>query len=269
MVRGDGIKRRYGGGYAVIVETPAVYSLAALVGGLPADHVVFDWRAGAGTWIRVVDVASGKVAATRRCAEEFFFFHVANCFVEGRTVHIDVAAYADGDMVNGLSLARMRMEAAADGAPRSRLARVSVNLDETDDALAPLAYVDDPSQNGHFCEFPVVDGRVAGRRHRYVYAVGFRRPGNVANLLTRTDVDAGTTTTCDFGGVAVVGEPLVVAKPGSDDPDKAALLVVIHDFGGRAHLSVVDAGAMAEVARATLPEPLPYGFHGCWVARDA
>lgn len=92
--------------------------------------------------------------------------------------------------------------------------------------------------------------------------VGVRRPGNVANVLCKTDVAARTTVVQDFGGVGVVGEPLVVADPASD---AAVLLVVTHDPSGAAHLVVVDAASMEEVARGTLPAALPYGFHGTWI----
>ena len=250
---------------AVVVETPAVYNVGALMGAVGADHVAFDWKPEGGTWVTVVDIASGAVVARRRCERDFFFFHCANAFEEGGSVRVDLCAYDDARIVDGLSLAAMRRDPAVGGVEVGRLARLDVALDG--DAPATLEFLDDAAATGEFSEFPVVNPAVAGARHRYVYAVGAARPTNVANVLTKTDCDARTTKTLAWPGVAVVGEPLFVPDPAGAREDDGALLVVLHDVSGDAHVAVVDARTFAEVARATMPRgAVPYGFHGAWRA---
>ena len=152
-----------------------------------------------------------------------------------------------------------RAAPATDGATPSRLTRLSIELESDADVRATR--LDGPAA-GEFCEFPVVDPRLAGRRHRFVYAVGLKRPGNVGNLLTRTDCDTGETIANGFGAV-VVGEALVVPRPGV--PEDYVVMVVVHDAAGDAHL-VVASPALEELARATLSEGgVPYGFHSCWI----
>ncbi|KAH8071301.1 oxidoreductase [Aureococcus anophagefferens] len=216
---------------AVVVETPAVYNVGALMGAVGADHVAFDWKPEGGTWVTVVDIASGAVVARRRCERNFFFFHCANAFEEDGSVRVDLCVYDDARIVDGLSLAAMRRDPAVGGVER-------------------------------------VPRRQPGRRGRHrAYAVGAARPTNVANVLTKTDCDARTTNTLAWPGVAVVGEPLFVPDPAGAREDDGALLVVLHDVSGDAHVAVVDARTFAEVARATMPRgAVPYGFHGAWRA---
>ena len=248
-----------GGRYAVVVETPCVYNVAALVGVADAAHIAFDWRDDAPTTLRVVDIEKGEEVASRKLHEPCFFFHAANAFVDGTTLHVDVGYYDDASMLNGLALDRMRAAPATDGATPSRLTRLSIELESDADVRATRL---DGAAAGEFCEFPVVDPRLAGRRHRFVYAVGLNRPGNVGNLLTRTDCDTGETIANGFGAV-VVGEALVVPRPGV--PDDYVVMVVVHDAAGDAHL-LVASPALEELARATLPEGgVPYGFHSCWI----
>ena len=248
-----------GGRYAIVIETPCVYNVAALVGVADAAHIAFDWRADAPTVIRVVDLEAGEEVSKRTLREPCFFFHAANAFVEGTTLHVDVGYYDDASMLNGLALDRMRAPPSTDGATPSRLTRLSIELES--DADVRTTKLDGPAA-GDFCEFPVVDPRLAGRRHRFVYAVGLKRPGNVGNLLTRTDCETHETIANGFGAV-VVGEALVVPRPGV--PDDYVVMVVVHDAAGDAHL-VVASPALEELARATLPEGgVPYGFHSCWI----
>ena len=248
-----------GGKYAIVIETPCVYNVAALVGVADAAHIAFDWRADAPTTLRVVDIEKGEELTKRTLREPCFFFHAANAFVDGTTLHVDVGYYDDASMLNGLALDRMRAAPATDGATPSRLTRLSIELESDADVRATR--LDGPAA-GDFCEFPVVDPRLAGRRHRFVYAVGLERPGNVGNLLTRTDTDTKETIANGFGAV-VVGEALVVPRPGV--PDDYVVMVVVHDAAGDAHL-VVASPALEELARATLPEGgVPYGFHSCWI----
>ena len=184
----------------------------------------FDWKPEGGTWVTVVDIASGAVVARRRCERNFFFFHCANAFEEDGSVRVDLCVYDDARIVDGLSLAAMRRDPAVGGVEVGRLARLDVALDG--DAPATLEYLDDAAATGAFAEFPVVNPAVAGARHRYVYAVGAARPTNVANVLTKTDCDARTTNTLAWPGVAVVGEPLFVPDPAGAREDDDAYHVV-------------------------------------------
>lgn len=247
-----------GGKYVIILETPCVYNVAALVGVADAKHVAFDWRADQPTTLRIVDLELGREVTSRALHEPCFFFHAANAFVEGSMLHVDVGRYRDASMLNGLALDRMRAAPSLDGATPSRLVRLSLDLDGEG---AVRTTVLDGEAAGNFCEFPVVDPRLEGWRHRFVYAVGLTRPGNVGNLLTRTDTETHETIARGYGA-CVVGEPLVIPRPNHDE---CVVVIVVHDASGDAHL-VIATSELEELARATLPEGgIPCGFHSCWI----
>ena len=254
---------------AVIVETPACYNVGALAGAGAADHVVFDWKPEGGTVVNVVDLDTGAVLARRACERTFFFFHCANAYDDGDRVVVDLCAYDDATIVDDLSLASMERPPDVGGVSSGRLVRVTVDLA---DGGAPATFeaIDDAAATGRFAEFPAVNPRCAGERHRFVYAVGARRPTNVANVLTKTDVRTKETRVLVDEDVRVVGEPLFVPDPAPGAAEDAgALLVAIHDRRGDAHLAVVDAATLRETARVTMPRgTVPYGFHGVWCADD-
>jgi beta,beta-carotene 9',10'-dioxygenase len=54
-----------------------------------------------------------------------------------------------------------------------------------------------------------------------------------------------------------------VARPGGSPEDEGVLLSVVLDAGqARSFLLVLDAASLSEVARATVPHHIPFGFHG-------
>ena len=56
---------------------------------------------------------------------------------------------------------------------------------------------------------------------------------------------------------------MFVAAPGAQREDDGVLLSVVLDAGeGSSFLLVLDAGTLSEIARATVPHHIPFGFHG-------
>jgi carotenoid cleavage dioxygenase len=124
-------------------------------------------------------------------------------------------------------------------------------------------------------EFPRGDERLAGRRHRYGYALGNSSfaslggmdPGGSTSIL-KHDLVAGVTTAFDLGRDRVGSEFVFV--PASDDAgeDEGWLLGYVYDKpSGRSELCILDATDVAAgpVARVHLPVRVPQGFHGNWM----
>lgn len=64
-----------------------------------------------------------------------------------------------------------------------------------------------------------------------------------------------------------MGEPIFVEDPEGDVEDAGVILTVALDTAAKnSFLAVIDAKTMTEVARATVPQPVPFGFHGAYVA---
>ncbi|MEY2477215.1 MAG: carotenoid cleavage oxygenase [Actinomycetota bacterium] len=118
-------------------------------------------------------------------------------------------------------------------------------------------------------EFPRIDERLNGRRHRYGYAaaVGSEATGiDATSTLLKHDLAAGRTESRSFGPGSLVGEFVFVPSGPNAAEDDGVLMGLVHrDDRGRTDLEVLDASTLDTVATVHLPARVPYGFHGNWV----
>jgi carotenoid cleavage dioxygenase-like enzyme len=122
--------------------------------------------------------------------------------------------------------------------------------------------LDDRSQ-----EFPRLDERVTGRRHRYGYGATLA-PGAHHGPALKHDLAAGTTTEHDYGPGRVTLEPVFVPRPDAVGEDDGWVLSYVYDAtSDRSDVVVLDAQDFggAPVATVHLPVRVPFGFHGSWV----
>jgi carotenoid cleavage dioxygenase len=122
-------------------------------------------------------------------------------------------------------------------------------------------------------EFPRInDGRV-GLDYRYTYVV---EPRDVVDqipqsaLLRKCDVVTGTSAAHDFGPLQVPSECVFVPSREDAAEDDGWLLTFVYDGArGGSDLVVLDASGMERppTARIRLPQRVPFGFHGSWIAR--
>ena len=115
-------------------------------------------------------------------------------------------------------------------------------------------------------EFPRVDERLVGSRHRYGYSVGFETGVVNTGVLYKHDLVAGTTEQTSFGpGHAADEFVFVPARPDAAE-DEGVLMGFVYDAGAnRSALTVLDAATLEPVASVALPARVPHGFHGSWV----
>ena len=120
-------------------------------------------------------------------------------------------------------------------------------------------------------EFPRIDARRVGLRHRTVYSV-MRSPARTGFGFDRVialDLEGGRLDSYDYGPDMLVEEHLFVPDPARRGERGGWLLGTALDVRARAtRLSIFDAGSLASgpVAQATLGRPLPLGFHGVFTA---
>jgi carotenoid cleavage dioxygenase len=118
-------------------------------------------------------------------------------------------------------------------------------------------------------EFPRHHPGVGLQRHRYGYTSEVTTSGpNLHGAIIKLDVERGTTEAHEFGPGRGGAEPVVVPKADGVHEDDAWILTVVYDAATDAsELCILDAGDVtgAEVARISLPQRVPYGFHGNWV----
>ncbi|WIA29067.1 hypothetical protein OEZ86_011578 [Tetradesmus obliquus] len=266
--------------YAVLLEQPLYMSLASLLLGSPASHLFMDWAPQDEMRVHVVALDGSGEVRSFTCPT-FFYFHVGNAFKseDGSTLHVDLAAYDDPQILKDLMLQPLLQPArGADGAlqqqvSRSWYKRLSIPLrGEAGGRLQQLVSQQQPSATGltlqeplgSFCEFPAINPAARGQAYRYAYCLSAVRPTNIGNALSKIDLQQGAAQTWHERGGAV-GEPVFVARPGASAEDDGVVLAPGVDAAGGTFVLVMDAASWTELARVQLPFTTPNRFHGIWV----
>jgi len=123
-------------------------------------------------------------------------------------------------------------------------------------------------------ELPRLNDAYVGRKARFAYAAQLRRDVALplASGLLKYDLTNGGAETHAHGANRNGGEATFVPRPGARDEDDGWLVALVHDEAeARSELVVIDARDFpaAPLARVILPQRVPHGFHGVWVAREA
>ena len=118
---------------------------------------------------------------------------------------------------------------------------------------------------------PRVDERRVGHSHRYGYAMQF--PDGEASTLTvglvKYDLKDGTHVLHDFGPGRVAAEPVFVPASSNAGEDEGWVMSFVYDHReDHSDLILLDATAFSDAPVATihLPQRVPYGAHGNWIA---
>lgn len=122
------------------------------------------------------------------------------------------------------------------------------------------------------CEFPVVDPRVALRRHRHGWLAA--RSGSICgrgalNALVHIDCATGQTQTRVLGPQSYTNEALFIPRtPTAAEGDGYLLTTVFHADRGTSELLLLSAQDITGDPVAVMPtrQRIPYGFHGTWVS---
>ncbi len=124
-------------------------------------------------------------------------------------------------------------------------------------------------------EFPRVDERTVGRRHRFSWGVQLQVDGDDLQWpsadLVRYDADRKASETISFGRDHVVSEAVFVPRADDAAEDDGWYLALVNDVpNDTTDLVVLDASAPTEgpVASVHLPARVPLGFHGNWIPTD-
>ncbi len=181
--------------------------------------------------------------------EPCYVFHPMNAYDEGETIVLDVARHPKMFDHNRLG---------PDEGPPT-LDRWVVDLA---DGKVRESRIDDRGQ-----EFPRVDERRVGKRHRYGYTPAFSDGEGSDTLLKHDFVGAGSAQRSFGGDGKIVGGEFVF-EPSSPDAaeDDGVLMGYVYDKRtDRSELAILDAQTLQDVASIKLPHRVPAGFHGNWV----
>ena len=239
--------------HAIFMDLPVVFDLPlALQGTMP-----FHWsdtyparvgvmpRTGRGSEVRWFEV------------EPCYVFHGLNAYDEGDAVVFDVCRIDElwrdpGELI---------------GPGKQTLHRWTFDL------AGGTAKEETLDERG--MDFPRVADARTGRKHRFGFTVEFGAGPDGAPALAgllKLDLATGRSESHRFGVGRNPGEPVFVPAAGADpSSDEGYVMTYVHDEGsGRTDFVVLDASKFEAkpLARVPLPQRVPYGFHGSWIADE-
>lgn len=246
--------------YVILVEYPLVARPLDLLLGRKPFIENFVWKPHRGTRFVVIDRHGQGIRGIYQ-SEPFFAFHHINAYEESEGIILDMAAYRDKSIIDAFYLDRLR--GAADMLPLARLSRMRISLSGGSVSREPLM---DP-----VIELPRINDRTCNtKRHRFVYGVSRTEAANgIHNRLVKADLEAGQLRQW-FEGGCFPGEPVFVARPDTTAEDDGVILSVVLDVGQqKSYLLVLEAHGFHELARAQVPQHIPFGFHGQFYADES
>jgi carotenoid cleavage dioxygenase len=119
-------------------------------------------------------------------------------------------------------------------------------------------------------EFPRVDERLVGKRHRYGYLAGVGE-SFAQDALHQVDMSTGAMTSTTDAHRFGYGEPVFIPRDAASAEDDGWVMAMRFDTErGASDLAVFDARGLDDdpVAVVHLPVRVPNGFHGNWIADD-
>jgi carotenoid cleavage dioxygenase len=180
--------------------------------------------------------------------EPCYVFHPMNAYEDGDTIVLDVVRHPTMFDTDHLG--------PNEGPPT--LDRWTVDLA---DGKVRESRLDDRAQ-----EFPRVDERLVGKRHRYGYAPAVGEGTAGQGTLLKHDLIGGGSRARSFGDGKALGEFVFEPTSPDADEDDGVLMGYVYDrVTDRSELAILDAQTLEDVARVKLPHRVPAGFHGNWV----
>lgn len=235
--------------HVVVYDLPVTFSMAHVEAG---DAFPYRWDADYPARVGVMDRDSDGSDIRWFDVDPCYVFHPLNAYDEGSTVVLDVVRHP--------SMFDTERRGPSEGPPNLHRWTVDLAGGKVIETL-----LDDRVQ-----EFPRVDERVVGRRHRFGYTAGNspEAQGNfdLADTVIRHDLEAGTTDVRTFGAGDRVGEFVFVPSSHDAAEDDGTLMgLVYHASSDTSDLVLLDAATLETAATVQLPVRVPFGFHGNWV----
>ena len=117
------------------------------------------------------------------------------------------------------------------------------------------------------CEFPMINGRHAGRKHRYSYNARCAKDLFAFDGLIKHDLQTGVEEIVDMPKGVYVSETVMAPRDGSTKEDDGYLVTFTTDINNDlSECLILDAQSPGSepVARIRLPERIASGTHSTW-----
>ncbi len=243
--------------YIILTEFPLVVNPLNLLLWLRPYIENFRWQPERGTPFWVINRHTGDLVGRFDC-DPFFAFHHVNAFEQGDTLVVDIVAYPDASIIDAWYLERMEKQNI--DLPFGELRRYAVNLKS-----GQVGYETISNECIELPRFDYDRLNMDGS-YRYVYGVSIdrQRQSWFYNQLVKIDVQSREAQIW-FETDCYPGEPIFVGAPNRTAEDEGVILSVVLDATkGKSFLLVLDAQTFQEQARAEIPHPVLFGYHGAY-----
>jgi len=190
-------------------------------------------------------------------------------------------AYEEGDEVVLLACRMNRTNVLSDSVDETTLDAPGIDVDERSHASSPRLYewrfnlktgaVIEKPLDDIASDFPRVNEQHLGRATRYGYTARISpQPMPLFDGLIKYDLLSDRSQVHEFGKGRYGGEAVFVPRPGATAEDDGWLLTFVHDqVENTSELVIVNAQDITAqpVAQIKMPQRVPYGFHGVWIAQ--
>uniref|UniRef100_A0A803N397 Carotenoid cleavage dioxygenase 8 n=1 Tax=Chenopodium quinoa TaxID=63459 RepID=A0A803N397_CHEQI len=257
--------------YIIVPEMPLRYCVKNLLRAEPTPLYKFEWHPQSKAFVHVMCRFSGSLVATVE-VPLFLTFHFINAYEEtdeeGNVTAIiaDCCEHnADTSILDKLRLKNLRSFLGQDVLPSARVGRFIIPMNGM--PYGKLEAALDPEEHGRGMDMCSINPSYLGKKYRYAYACGARRPCNFPNTLTKVDLIEKKAKNWYEEGV-VPSEPYFVPRPGATEEDDGVVISVVSGKNGEGYALLLDGSTFEEIARAKFSYGLPYGLHGCWIPMD-
>ncbi|KAF0899908.1 hypothetical protein E2562_025474 [Oryza meyeriana var. granulata] len=267
--------------YNIIMDMPLTLNLPRILRGAP----LIDFETNSYARIGVMPRYGNADSVMWFDVEPFCTLHLVNCFEEDHEVVIR------GFRVPGSIITGITIEHTADEEPANqrlseeyfcRLYEWRLNLKSKAVTGKYLTGTDVA------LEFPVINDKYAGLQHKYAYAQvidaqgsleggrGTVRPkfGGFAKLHLQDENKCGDLINVEYhhlGRNQFCSGATFVPKVNGANEDDGWIIAFVHDEKmntSQAHIIDAQRFGNRPVAKITLPQRVPYGFHGAFIARN-
>lgn len=233
--------------HAIFMDLPVVFDFELAM----QDRFPYRWSDDYGARLGVMPRGGGNADVRWFEIPPCYVFHPLNAYAEGDTVVVDVARYPE------------LWRGGPEGISTAMLWRWTIDL--------AAGRVREQQLDDRAVEFPRVDDRRSGLRHRYGYAAGNVFEGEDDRsqqcALVKYDLQRGGATTYEFGVGRTPSEGVFVPASAAAGEDEGWVMQYVYDAARDASdFVILDASALRPVATVHLPYRVPYGFHGNWIA---
>lgn len=243
--------------YFILTEFPLVVNPLNLLLWLKPYIENFKWKPERGTPFWVINRHTGEVVGHYE-SDPFFAFHHINAFEQEDDLIVDLAAYDDANIIQSYYLERLKSN--QNQLPYGKLKRFRVPLkgkrvtsETISDSCMELPNFDYARLN-------------TDPNYQFVYSVSLnaQNKSGFYNQLLKVDIKERKDVFWYEPG-CYPGEPIFIGKPGrSNEDDGVILSIVLDEKAGTSFLLILDANSFGELARAEIPQPVLFGYHGAY-----